>query len=577
MRRLLLAALVAAGCTGTVGGPGGGGGLSTGGGKPAGGGSGTVTAGGGKTDPGAAPPSAQVACPSATQETVGARVLRRLTNAELETTIRAVFGLSATQWPGVTLPPDTGSIDGFTNNVDNLTVSAAYAGGSLDGGKAVAAAVSADPMLGKLLPCAANAQGDAACADTFIKTYGAKLYRRPLTAAEIARYQALYAKVTKQGDFHSFVYWATTAMLQSPNVIYRSELGQSAGGGRYQLTPYEVASQLSYAFTGGPPSDSLLQQAAANQLGTADQLEAAARALAFGSATGTAPTPGFRAVILQFFNQWLQLGGLSNLKKDAQLFPTYSADVQDAMAGETNQFLSAAVFDDRGTVKSVLTAPYTYVNSALAGYYGFGTAAGDAFVRATRPAEWGVGVLAQGSILSVQANSLSTSPTRRGHLVRTRLLCGVVPPPPPVVKPISPPTMANTTRQRYESLHSADPTCKACHSTMDEIGFALEHLDGAGRYRAMEGAFPIDDSGVISGTSAGDVKVAGATDLANALTRLPEVNDCVASFTSAYVFGVDHQDAACLGSSAAAELRAGASLVDFYIRLARAEHFRFRQ
>ena len=133
MRRLAAAALLAAGCTGAIGGAGAGGGAATGGGASVGGGNGTATTGGGKTDQGA-PPSAQVACPSATQETVGARVLRRLTNAELETTIRAVFGLSATQWPGVTLPPDTGSIDGFTNNVDHLTVSATYAGGSLDGG-----------------------------------------------------------------------------------------------------------------------------------------------------------------------------------------------------------------------------------------------------------------------------------------------------------------------------------------------------------------------------------------------------------------------------------------------------------
>ena len=56
-------------------------------------------------------------------------------------------------------------------------------------------------------------------------------------------------------------------MLQSPNVIYRSELGEPAGG-RYQLTQYEVASALSYTFTGGPPTAELTQLAASNRLST---------------------------------------------------------------------------------------------------------------------------------------------------------------------------------------------------------------------------------------------------------------------------------------------------------------------
>jgi hypothetical protein len=566
-------ALIAAGATGCIGQIGGSAGQS--GPDQIGmgtGGTGVKPGVGGNNMNPPAPPSAQIACPTSATETVGARALRRLTNAELETTIRTAFNLDAKHWVGVTLPPDTGSLDGFTNNVDQLTVGNDYASGALDGGKAVAAAVSADPTLTQLLPCATK--GDAACADTFINMFGAKLYRRPLTSAEVARYQALYTKVTKQGDFRSFVYWATTAMLQSPNVIYRSELGESDGSGRFKLTPYEVASQLAYAFTGGPPSATLLQQAAANQLGSADQLEAAARTLALN---GQTPTPEFRAVMLHFFDQWLQTSGLSNLKKDATLFPDFGSPVQDSMAEETRRFLSAAVFDERGSVARLLTAPYTFVDPTLATYYGFGTAAGTDFGRATRPTNWGVGVLAQGSILSVQANGLSTSPTRRGHLIRTRLLCGVVPPPPPVVGPIPAPTEANTTRQRYESLHSSNPSCKSCHATMDPIGFALEHLDGAGRYREMEGKFPIDDSGTVSDTSAGVLQVKGATDLSTALSRLPEVNDCVSAFAAGYAFGVAHESASCLASKATADLRGGMSLVDFYIRLARSEHFRTRQ
>ena len=99
-----------------------------------------------------------------------------------------------------------------------------------------------------------------------------------------------------------------------------------------------------------------------------------------------------------------------------------------------------------------------------------------------RPADWGVGFMSQGSMLSVLANGISTSPTRRGHMVRSTLMCTTVPPPPPVVDPIPEPTEAKTTRQRYEELHAGNAACSGCHKLMDPIGFAFEHLD---RRRAL--------------------------------------------------------------------------------------------
>ena len=518
------------------------------------------------------PPTAQVACASTDTETIGHRVLRRLTNAELETTVRAVLGVDTTQWTGVNLPSDAGSLDGFTNNVDSLTVGNDYAKGTLDGSKKLATLVSSDALLTKLAPC--SAQGDRACADTFVTALGSKLYRRPLSTSEKGRYLALFDKISAKEDFKSFAYWATTAMLQSPNVIYRSELGDADGAGHFKLSAYEVATELSYAFTGGPPTAALTALAASNQLSTADQIEAAARGLVFD---GQTVKPAFRDVVLHFADQWLGLAGLSNIKKDATLYPDFSAQVQESMGEETRRFFSSVILEEKGNVQSVLTAPYTYVDSALAKYYGFGAATGADFVRAERPANWGVGLLSQGSLLAVQANGLTTSPTRRGYLVRTKLLCGVVPPPPAVVGAIPPPTATQTTRQRYELQHEANPSCGGCHSMMDHIGFALEHLDSAGRYRETENGFPIDDSGSISGIGAGEVKVQGAADLAGALAKLPEVSDCVSAYIGAYALGVNHASAACLVNNAAADLRAGKSLLDFYVAISRSEHFRNRQ
>jgi hypothetical protein len=519
-----------------------------------------------------APPMAAVSCTKDGKVTFGRRTLRRLTNAELEATIRSTFGLTTTQWPGLTVPPDRGSADGFTNNVDSLRVGNEYAAGAAASGKKVAALLTSDALLGTMLPCATT--GGAACVDTFLGTIGAKLYRRPLLATEKARFVDLFDKVSKTADFKTFVYWATATMLQSPNVIYRSELGEADGPGRFKLTPYEVASELAYSFTGQPPTPELLALAAANKLSTADEIEAAARGLALD---GNTIKPAFREVFNRFSEQWLGLSGLSNLKKDAMDFPDYNDQVQDALGEETRRFFAAVVLEDKGAVDKLFTAPFTVVNPLLAKFYGFPGGTGTDYARVNRPADWGVGLLAQGSILSVKANSLKTSPTKRGHLVRTNIMCAPVPPPPPTVAELPPPTEAQTTRQRYEQLHAPDPACSVCHQKMDPIGFGFEHLDATGRYRAKEGKFDIDDSGVLTETSKGDLKFKGATELANVLSTLPEVSECMGKYLAAFTFGVGQENTSCLVSSVLDELKGGKSVLDSYLRLSRADHFRMRQ
>ena len=69
----------------------------------------------------------------------------------------------------------------------------------------------------------------------------------------------------------------------------------------------------------------------------------------------------------------------------------------------------------------------------------------------------------------------------------------------------------------------------------------------------------------------------GPDELARALAPLPETADCLADFVTGHAFGLDHGEAGCLARTATEELRAGTiSVVDFYVRMARAESFRTR-
>ena len=51
-------------------------------------------------------------------------------------------------------------------------------------------------------------------------------------------------------------------------------------------------------------------------------------------------------------------------------------------------------------------------------------------------------------------------------------------------------------RERLEQ-HRKDPSCSACHNSMDPIGFGLESYDAVGAWRTHDGKVAIDTSGVL--------------------------------------------------------------------------------
>lgn len=496
-------------------------------------------------------------CEAGERDVPGPRLLRRTTAAELTATIRGAFGLTPGEWAGPSVPSDAAGRNGFTNNVDRLIVDDAYARGLLTTAEQVADAILEPVVLARVLPCAGG--GGEACAQTYLDTVGRRLYRRPMTGDEAARYLDLHAAITAEEDFATWVRWATVAMVQSPHVVYRSELGEPVEGG-YRLTGYEIATALAFTLTGTSPDDALLDRAGRGELDTPEGIASAADALAAGGA--------LRDVFLGFTDQWLGLSQLANLIKSAEAFPGFNPDVRAAMRRETDSFLERVVFEEGGGVRELLTSPVSVVDNTLAGFYGWGGGG-----VATRPEGWGVGLLAQGALLTINAGNEHTSPTQRGLLVRERLLCTEMPPPPPVVGDIPAPTGNETTRERYED-HTALAACSDCHLQMDPIGFTFEHLDATGRFRATEGPFPIDDTGAIHGVADEPIAVTGPIELAEALAAEPATATCVASYLASYAYGLDHHDTTCLVSTLAEDLAAGTiGIADFYLGLVTTTHF----
>src|SRR6185295_18199493 len=171
-------------------------------------------------------------------------------------------------------------------------------------------------------------------------------------------------------------------------------------------------------------------------------------------------TPKGREVLEQFFREWT---GYEKVLGTTKMAVADFDVVQTSMIQETQQFIDEIVFNTGGNVKDLLTAKYTFVDAKLSQFYNIpGGGGGGTFTKVNRPANWGMGLLAQGSILAGTSHPTMTSPVFRGLLVFTNLLCNTRPKPPPVVPTINEMVPANTTRQRFEMLH-AQPGCSTCH------------------------------------------------------------------------------------------------------------------
>jgi hypothetical protein len=291
-----------------------------------------------------------------------------------------------------------------------------------------------------------------------------------------------------------------------------------------------MATRLSYLLWGSAPDDELLAAAEQGRLATRDDVAAQVARM-----TGAKFSDRVRAVAASFHQQWLGLDAMDRLEKDTKVYKDWDVGVLGRLQDETARFL-----DDvwqNGDVTALLTAPYTFVDGALAKYYGLTQvpAAAPTQKVALDGSKRG-GLLTLGGVMAMIAKANQTAPVQRGRFVRERLMCMHLPDPDRSLKIVPPALDANlTTRERF-SRHATDPACAGCHAMMDPVGLGLENFDGAGKYRDTDNGKPIDASGELRELN-GDGKFTGAVGLGKLLASRDEVRACVVGSWFRYGYG----------------------------------------
>lgn len=440
----------------------------------------------------------------------------RLTNSQWENSVHDILRLSGpTGQSGEFLHAVAGTTD-FDNNERVVVVDNDNWSDFQSAAEAVAAMVTgSDEAL----------QAVVATTDptSFIETFGRRAFRRELTSDEVTSYTALYTEGTSysgtQSAFTKGAALVISAMLQSPNFLYRSELGDDGT----PLSGYEMAAKLSLWIRNTTPTDAMLDAAAQGAFDSADGAVAQAKTML--------EDPAAVVAIREMHNQLYKLALFDTITKD---------NVQGYSDGLNAEFTSAGaaffdyIFSQNLGVKDILTTNVGFAGPLMAALYGLSvTGTGVSQVTLSDRAGW----YSQAPFLTLWAINDDPDSIHRGVRVNFDTLCTELGPPAAMLPPVPALGMNQSNRERYEGL--TDGCGVPCHTVyINPVGFAFEDYDGVGRYRTTDNGQPVDTTGSYP-FAEGTKTFSGAGELMQEMASGTQAHECWAKKMASYALERD--------------------------------------
>jgi Protein of unknown function (DUF1592)/Protein of unknown function (DUF1588)/Protein of unknown function (DUF1585)/Protein of unknown function (DUF1587)/Protein of unknown function (DUF1595)/Planctomycete cytochrome C len=319
-------------------------------------------------------------------------------------------------------------------------------------------------------------------AERLLRSFLSKAYRRPVVAADVQRFLALYDDQMKQDyGFTRSLLAAYTAALSSPGFVF-----VETNPGR--LDNYALATRLSLFLWNSIPDATLRASADRGELSRPEVLRAQAERML--------QDPKARGFVEAFTDYWLDLRKIDDTAPSSTLYNDYEMD--DALklgALDETRLFFAELLDADLPARNIVNSDFTFLNERLATHYGIAGVSGVSFRKVKLPKDSiRGGFMTQASVLTVTANGTTTSPVLRGKWITERILGLEIPPPPPSVEAVEPDIRGAVTIRQQLDKHRANATCAACHAKIDPPGFALESFDVMGgfreRYRAVSDKVP---------------------------------------------------------------------------------------
>lgn len=315
--------------------------------------------------------------------------------------------------------------------------------------------------------------------DQLVLRFASRAFRQPVEPGDVRHYADFVRERIDNGDSPAAALnLGLAAILTSPRFLYLDEGNDEA---EPRLTQFELASRLSYFLWSSMPDSELLSAAESGRLSNPDELTSQVDRMLRDEKA--------RAFVEHFTDSWLRINILGSMPPDLKTFGSYYDDRLETFFKQETRLFFADLVESNGSIVNLLDSDYTFVNDALAKHYGINNVDGEHFRRvALQPEHHRGGLLGQGSVLTLTANGIETSPVVRGVWVLENIFGTPPSPPPPDVEPLEPDTRGTSTIREQLARHRTVAACADCHRKIDPAGFALEFYDPIGGYRARYSA-----------------------------------------------------------------------------------------
>jgi len=309
-----------------------------------------------------------------------------------------------------------------------------------------------------------------------------RVWRRPVTAAEVDQFMALFAKY-RPGfpTFEDAMVEVLATALSTPEFLYLTQrVADAKTKSPAQISTLELASRLSVFLWSSIPDDELLRLAEQGKLRESEVLSAQVKRML--------ADPRAKRFSQNFVEQWLGLDRMSSV--------THVTDkaLKEAMQEEPRAYFEEVLHQNR-SIMDFLHSDYAVVNERLANLYRIPKVYGPQFRKVSvSPLTNRGGILTSAVIMTMNSDGKDSHPLKRGIWMMKRILDDPPPAPPPNVPQVdltNPAILKMTVKERIAD-HRNKPACNSCHSKIDPWGIAFENFDALGAYRTRIKDQPVD-------------------------------------------------------------------------------------
>jgi hypothetical protein len=400
------------------------------------------------------------------------------------------------------------------------------------------AAIEAADYIGKNLTELSGVREDAvdrpARLREFCQRFAERAFRRPLDAQQKLLYVDRQFDLTK--DVEAAVKRVVLFVLKSPRFLYREiNTGQE---------PYDVACRLSFGLWDSLPDQPLLQDAAAGQLSTREQITRQTERMLGDSRT--------RAKLHDFFFQWLKVDQVPDLAKEASQFPGFDRAAASDLRTSLELFLDDVLWSDASDFRQLFLADELFLNGRLAALYGANLPVDATFQKVSFKTGERAGILTHPYLMATFAHTSTSSPIHRGVFLARSVLGRTLLPPPDAFTPLPPELHPKLTTRERVDLQTRPQACQTCHGMINPLGYTLENFDAIGRFRQSEKDKPVDPTGSYMTRKGQVVKFTGVRDLATFLANSDETQE---AFVEHLFHALVKQPIRAYGSEKTAKMR----------------------